>query len=88
MWPFASFDAPTPSRGMPMKFLSSLPFEFSSCTTDTAYVPGAIPVKSQTAWRSAILAVSRATALSAFVGNASADENSAHRPAPCRCAVR
>jgi hypothetical protein len=38
-WPkvaFALFDAPTPSRGMPIKFLSNLPLEFSSWNVDTA----------------------------------------------------
>jgi hypothetical protein len=35
-WPFASFDAPTPSRGSPINFVSSFPLKFSSCTTETA----------------------------------------------------
>src|SRR5215472_3680849 len=37
--PLALFEAPTPSRGIPRKLVSSLPFEFSSWKTDTAYFP-------------------------------------------------
>ena len=35
---FTLFDTPTPSRGMPIQFVSSFPFKFSSCNTANAYV--------------------------------------------------
>src|SRR5215469_9864864 len=80
--PFAPFDAPTPSRGIPIKLVSNLPLPFSSWKAEIAYVPGAIPENSHTAFLSAIETAVRATALSACFGKPSLDEYKAQATRP------
>src|SRR6516164_10491545 len=65
--PLALFEAPTPSRGIPRKLLSSLPFEFSSWKSDTAYLPTAMPQNSQIPCPWDISDWARRTALSLFL---------------------
>src|SRR5579872_5938600 len=80
--PFALLEAPTPSRGIPTKFVSNLSFEFSSWKTDTAYVPDGTLRNSQVACPPTILELACASALSVFFGKSAAEENNAHRTCP------
>ena len=73
-WPFALLEAPTPSRGMPIKLVSNFPLEFSSWNTETAYVPGLSPGNSHTAWPFVMGDLTMVTALSPIFGKPSADE--------------
>jgi len=82
MRPSALLEAPTGSRGIPTKLVSSLPFAFASCHTDRAYVPAGKSVNVHWACNAPGGTTCALMARCASFGNPSAEEKSRQWTAP------